>query len=54
MRTPRTARPKNIAAYQNGYAYPAAAQHEAGYDTPGYGEQQPYQQDQQAYQPDSA
>jgi hypothetical protein len=39
-------------ADQNGYAYPHAAQHEAQYgDTSGYGEPQPYHQDQQAYQP---
>jgi sporulation related protein len=44
---------EGYAADQNGYAYPQATQHEAGYgDTSGYGEQQPYHQDQQAYQPD--
>jgi hypothetical protein len=38
------------AAHQNGYAYPHAGQHEAGYrDNAGYAEQ-PYHQDQQAYQ----
>lgn len=37
----------------NGYAYPHAAQHDAGYgDSSGHGEQQPYHQDQQAYRPD--
>jgi SPOR domain len=43
---------QGYAADPNGYAYPQAAQHDAGYgDTSGYGEQQPYHQDQQAYQP---
>jgi hypothetical protein len=40
------------AAQPKGYAYPQTAQHDAGYDTSGYGEQQPYHQDQQAYQSD--
>jgi hypothetical protein len=43
---------EGYAADQNGYPYPQAAQHEAGYDTSGYGEPQAYHQDQQAYQPD--
>src|SRR4051794_16755618 len=44
---------EQYAAHQNGYAYPQAAQHEAGYgDGSGYGEPQPYHQDQQAYQSD--
>jgi hypothetical protein len=44
---------EGYAAHQNGYAYPQAAQHEAGYgDAAGYGEQQPYHQDQPAYPPD--
>ncbi len=43
---------EGYATDQNGYAYPQATQHGAGYDTSGYGEPQPYGQDQQAYQPD--
>jgi hypothetical protein len=41
---------EQYSADQNGYAYPQAAQHEAGYDS--HGEPQPYHQDHQAYQPD--
>ncbi len=42
----------HYASYQNGYAYPQAGQHEAGYaDASGYA-QQTYHQDQQAYHQD--
>ncbi len=41
---------EGYAGYQNGYAYSQGAPAEAGYDeTAGYGKQDPYQRDQQAY-----